>query len=101
MDKKKLRRRKKTGSPALPDSLPPARDLNERAAKQTPTKSDNSDNYVEYKSLAPCSIDLSRDAKGQAKWAIKLYGERDEMWTLIAEVLELDRQLREKTRPGE
>lgn len=43
---------------------------------------------------APCSVELSRDAKGQARWAIKLYGNRDDMDNVVDQVLSLDGRLK-------
>lgn len=47
---------------------------------------------------SPCSVELSRDAKGQPRWAIKLYGEMDELDSVIDEVLRVDARLREETK---
>lgn len=47
---------------------------------------------------APCSIELSRDAKGQPRWAIKVYGERDDMDEVLDEVIGLDSRLQKETR---
>ena len=44
-------------------------------------------------SEASSSIELMRDAKGHARWAIKLYGNRDEMDAVLEQVLELDKSL--------
>ena len=53
---------------------------------------------VEHVSKSPCSIELSRDAKGQARWTIKLYGEADEMDEVLGEVVRLDRDLKDRLR---
>ena len=52
---------------------------------------------VEHVQKAPCSLEFSRDAKGQPRWALKVYGERDEMGDVVDEVLDLDATLRERT----
>lgn len=58
-----------------------------------------SGDVVEHVTKAPCSIDFSRDAKGQPRWAIKLYGERDEMKTMVVdEILAIDKKLRERSQ---
>lgn len=44
---------------------------------------------------SPCSLEFSRDAKGVARWALKLYGDLDEMDQLVAEAHRLDAILRE------
>lgn len=51
---------------------------------------------VTHVSEAPCSVEFMRDAKGHARWALKLYGNRDEMDTVLDEVLALDKRLRER-----
>ena len=51
-----------------------------------------------HKNDSPCSIDLSRNAKGQPSWSIKLYGNRDEMDTVLDEVLGLDKRLQKETQ---
>ncbi len=51
------------------------------------------DGVVEHVQKAPCSVEFSRDAKGQARWGIKLYGERGEMDVVVDEVLKLDERL--------
>lgn len=53
---------------------------------------------VEHVTKAPCSLEFSRDAKGQARWSLKVYGERDDMEDVIGEVLDHDKRLREETR---
>lgn len=57
------------------------------------------DDGVVHITKAPCSLDFSRDAKGQPKWGIKIYAERNEMAKVVAEVLEIDCLLAEKTKP--
>ena len=46
---------------------------------------------------APCSVEFGRDAKGQAKWALKVYCESDEMEEAVERLLELDDRLRRET----
>lgn len=53
----------------------------------------------EVRHVAANSLEFSRDAKGQARWSIKIYGERDEMSAVADEVLSLDARLREETAP--
>lgn len=55
----------------------------------------------EVRSVAANSIEFSRDAKGQPRWSMKLYGERDEMGQVLDEVLALDSRLREETGGGD
>jgi len=50
---------------------------------------------------APCSLELSRDAKGQPRWSIKLYGEREDMDAVLDQVMELDQKLLTRTRHRE
>lgn len=59
-------------------------------------------NVVEHVSKSPCSVDLTRDAKGQLKWSIKLYGEVDDMENVVAKALALDASIRsqEEARNG-
>ncbi len=45
---------------------------------------------------SPCSLELSRNAKGIAQWAIKLYGERDNMDEVLDRVLALDARLQKE-----
>lgn len=49
---------------------------------------------VEHQNLAPCSIELNRDAKGQARWSIKAYGELHELDDIRESVLAQDRALK-------
>lgn len=53
---------------------------------------------VRHVSVAPCSLSFTRDGKGQPRWELKLYCERDQMHEVITETLDLDRRLREETR---
>jgi len=53
---------------------------------------------VHHVSDAACSLEFSRDAKGQPRWGLKLYGDRDEMNAVLDETLALDERLREETR---
>jgi len=53
---------------------------------------------VEHVQKAPCSIEFSRDAKGQARWGLKLYGELDSMDQVVDEVLRLDTRLRKEAK---
>lgn len=62
-------------------------------APKTPSCGTASD-AVEHVNRAPCSIEFSRDAKGNPRWVIKLYGERDEMGDVIDEIKGLDSRLR-------
>jgi hypothetical protein len=55
---------------------------------------------VTHVSEAPCSIEVSRDAKGVARWSIKLYGDRGEMSDVLDHVLYLDGKLRRELRGG-
>ena len=48
-----------------------------------------------------CSLEFSRDAKGVARWAIKLYGDLDEMDQLVSEAHRLDAILRDKEEEDE
>lgn len=47
------------------------------------------------------SVDFSRDAKGQPRWTIKVYGDADQMDEVLDEVLRLDRELLRRTTIGE
>jgi len=60
----------------------------------------NPTDVVKHVSDSPCSIEFSRDAKGQPRWAIKLYGERDDMDDVLNDTLNLDRRLREEMKSG-
>ncbi len=56
---------------------------------------------VKHVSASPCSVEVSRDAKGQARWVIKLYGEAEHMDSVVDEGLRLDDRLRRETRGGQ
>lgn len=45
---------------------------------------------------APNSLELTRDAKGNPKWSIKLYGESGSIDDLVKKVLEIDESLRDR-----
>lgn len=70
------------------------------SSKKTTSKGADSavpQDVVEHVNKAPCSLEFSRDAKGQARWGLKVYGERDDMEDVISEVLDHDRRLRSET----
>lgn len=55
---------------------------------------------VEHASLAPCSVEFSRDAKQQPKWNLKLYCESHDMDEAVTKLLGLDARLRKETVQG-
>ena len=83
------KRREKEGS-AKP-SLPASRALGGSTDKGGP-------HPVVTQSIAPSSLEFSRDAKGQPRWAIKCYGETEDMDAIVDRVLALDMRLRKETR---
>lgn len=55
---------------------------------------------VKHVSAAPCSIEFSRGAKGEARWTIKVFGEVEDLGKVRDRVLELDRDLARQTNQG-
>ena len=53
---------------------------------------------VEQVTVAPSSIELTRDAKGQARWSIKLYKESTDMEDGVMEILRIDKLMRQGTK---
>ena len=49
---------------------------------------------VHQVSDAPCSVDFSRDAKGQPRWAIKVYCEADDLSGAVDKIEAIDKRLR-------
>lgn len=86
MAKKKVKKSgsKKAAAPAVlavPDSRGPSR--------------------VEQVSVAPNSVEFSRDAKGVSRWTIKVYCETTDLDRTVNEVLRLDARLTQETRHGD
>lgn len=73
----------------------PRRRANKKlAAPQTPLE-------VVLERESQCSIELSRDAKGTARWSIKLYGELDNLDHLVDEAHRIDDILRDHEQEDE
>lgn len=55
---------------------------------------------LRHQTVAPCSLEFSRNAKGQATWTLKVYGERTDMDSVLDQVLSLDEELRRRAGGG-
>jgi len=67
-----------------------------RRAKPSEFASSQSDPVV-HVNKAPCSVEFARNAKGQASWTLKVYGERDDLDECLDQIFELDEKIRERT----
>lgn len=65
--------------------------------KQTKTFGTES-SKVTHESKAPCSISLTRDAKGNLKWDIKIYCESEDLEAQAKRILDIDKQIREDSK---
>lgn len=61
-----------------------------------PTLADPQTGRVEHVSVAPCSFEFERTSKGDPKWTIKGYCEREHLSRLADEILALDGYMRRK-----
>lgn len=70
------------------------------AEKEAPSKREDAKVLVEspadtheHRYIAPSSVEVSRDAKGVARWTIKLYVETDQVDQALEEVAKADQKL--------
>lgn len=55
---------------------------------------------VRHVHVQPCLVEIERDAKGAPKWAVKLYGDANDLENMVDRVMDLDARLGARLRSG-